>query len=136
MSLKPCCPTPYAPSPGKSASSAASWPPPPEPAAASSTWPPSPAASSSTDYTTLPSDPRTSTSSPATDSTAGGQQQSSNANDPNYRRNRSLRVRIADRGTGLVKLETRIPAGFLNGIQALVPQVAGFNLEVRTSRRC
>lgn len=31
----------------------------------------------------------------------------------------------------MVKLETRIPAGFLNGITALVPQVSGFNIEVR-----
>ena len=32
---------------------------------------------------------------------------------------------------GLVKLETRIPAGFLSGLTALVPAVTGFNLEVR-----
>ena len=31
--------------------------------------------------------------------------------DPNYRRNMSLRVRIADVSTGMVKLETRVPAG-------------------------
>ncbi|EFJ44243.1 hypothetical protein VOLCADRAFT_65045, partial [Volvox carteri f. nagariensis] len=42
-----------------------------------------------------------------------------------------LRVRISDVNTGLVKLETRVPAGFLNGLTALVPQVAGFNIEVR-----
>ena len=32
---------------------------------------------------------------------------------------------------GLVKLETRIPAGFLSGLTALVPAMTGFNLEVR-----
>lgn len=31
---------------------------------------------------------------------------------------------------GMVKLETRIPAGFLNGITALVPQVSGINIDV------
>jgi hypothetical protein len=30
-----------------------------------------------------------------------------------------------------VKLETRIPAGFLSGLAALIPDVAGINLEVR-----
>lgn len=40
-----------------------------------------------------------------------------------------LRVKIADARTGLVKLETRIPAGFLGGVTALIPQVAGMNLE-------
>ena len=30
-----------------------------------------------------------------------------------------------------VKLETRIPAGFLQGLSALVPQASGLNLEVR-----
>ena len=30
----------------------------------------------------------------------------------------------------MVKLETRIPAGFLNGITALVPQVSGINIDV------
>lgn len=29
-----------------------------------------------------------------------------------------------------VKLETRIPAGFLSGLAALIPDVAGINLEV------
>ncbi|GLC42609.1 hypothetical protein PLESTB_001118600 [Pleodorina starrii] len=51
------------------------------------------------------------------------------ADDASYRRNRSLRVRISDAASGLVKLETRVPAGFLNGITALVPQVSGFNIE-------
>ncbi|GFR41987.1 hypothetical protein Agub_g2667 [Astrephomene gubernaculifera] len=54
---------------------------------------------------------------------------SSSSSSSSSRRNRNLRVRITDGTTGLVKLETRVPAGFLNGLTALVPQVAGFNIE-------
>lgn len=34
-----------------------------------------------------------------------------------------------DKRTGMTKLETRIPAGFIGGLTALVPQVAGVNFE-------
>ena len=40
-----------------------------------------------------------------------------------------LRIKISDASLGTVKLETRFPAGFLNGIAAFVPQVAGMDLE-------
>ena len=36
-----------------------------------------------------------------------------------------LRIKIFNEGTGVVKLETRIPAGFVRGLSAIVPQVAG-----------
>lgn len=40
-----------------------------------------------------------------------------------YRRDRYLRVRITDSKTSLVKLETRIPAGFIDPLTAMIPQV-------------
>ncbi|WIA33922.1 hypothetical protein OEZ86_007020 [Tetradesmus obliquus] len=40
-----------------------------------------------------------------------------------------FRVVIKDKRTGVVKLETRIPAGFIGGMTALIPQVAGVNFE-------
>ena len=36
-----------------------------------------------------------------------------------------LRIKIFNEATGDVKLETRIPAGFVRGLSAIVPQVAG-----------
>ena len=36
-----------------------------------------------------------------------------------------LRIKIFNEATGAVKLETRIPAGFVRGLSAIVPQVAG-----------
>ena len=36
-----------------------------------------------------------------------------------------LRIKISNELTGAVKLETRIPAGFVRGLSAIVPQVAG-----------
>lgn len=46
-----------------------------------------------------------------------------------FRRSRYLKVQITDQRTNMVKLETRIPAGFLQGLSALVPQASGLNLE-------
>ncbi len=40
-----------------------------------------------------------------------------------------LRVRVTDARGGGVKLESRFPAGFLGGVAALIPQVAGMDLE-------
>jgi hypothetical protein len=48
------------------------------------------------------------------------------------RRARILRLRISDT-TGLVKLETRIPAGFLQGL-SMIPAVSGLNLEAVIGR--
>ncbi|WIA13770.1 hypothetical protein OEZ85_007320 [Tetradesmus obliquus] len=44
-------------------------------------------------------------------------------------RSKFFRVVIKDKRTGVVKLETRIPAGFIGGMTALIPQVAGVNFE-------
>ena len=44
-------------------------------------------------------------------------------------RSQWLRVRIADARSGLVKLDTRFPAGFLGSVAAFVPAVAGVDLE-------
>ncbi|KAF8057118.1 Dml [Scenedesmus sp. PABB004] len=46
-----------------------------------------------------------------------------------FRRSRFFKVSIKDRRTGITKLETRIPAGFIGGLTALIPQVAGVNFE-------
>ncbi|GLI59486.1 hypothetical protein VaNZ11_001371 [Volvox africanus] len=91
----------------------------------SATWPlpPESIASSSALYPSVTSSSGGSNSSSSTGSGADA------ADDPYYRRNRSIRVRISDVSTGLVKLETRVPAGFLNGLTALIPQVSGFNIE-------
>ncbi|WIA13774.1 hypothetical protein OEZ85_007324 [Tetradesmus obliquus] len=40
-----------------------------------------------------------------------------------------MAVGFPDKRTGVVKLETRIPAGFIGGMTALIPQVAGVNFE-------
>ena len=39
-----------------------------------------------------------------------------------------MRFRVTDRVTGVVKLETTIPAGFLEGIPAIIPAIAGIDL--------
>ncbi|GAX80954.1 hypothetical protein CEUSTIGMA_g8389.t1 [Chlamydomonas eustigma] len=59
----------------------------------------------------------------------GNQELEAGAKDRDSRRNMYFRVKISDMLTGLVKLETRIPAGFLTGLSALVPAVSGFNIE-------
>ncbi|KXZ42102.1 hypothetical protein GPECTOR_204g384 [Gonium pectorale] len=113
--------------------------PPPAASATSPSWPLPPDADARTPYTasasasstttsTLPTAPRASASADSGSGSSSGSASGSGP-DPSYRRNRSLRVRIADGTSGLVKLETRVPAGFLNGLTALVPQVAGFNIE-------
>ncbi|GIL77225.1 hypothetical protein Vretimale_3094 [Volvox reticuliferus] len=91
----------------------------------SATWPLPPESTASTTSALYPSSSGSSHNSSGSGSGSGADA----ADDPYYRRNRSLRVRISDVSTGLVKLETRIPAGFLNGLTALVPQVSGFNIE-------
>jgi 2-methylisocitrate lyase-like PEP mutase family enzyme len=45
------------------------------------------------------------------------------------RRSKFLRVRVSDARTGLSKLETRIPASFVGSLAAMVPQVAGVDLD-------
>lgn len=40
-----------------------------------------------------------------------------------------LRIRISDAKSGVVKLDTRFPAGFLGSVAAIVPQVAGLDLQ-------
>ncbi|GIL63708.1 hypothetical protein Vafri_17595 [Volvox africanus] len=92
----------------------------------SATWPlpPESTASTSALYPSV-----TSSSGSSNSSSSGTGSGADAADDPYYRRNRSLRVRISDVSTGLVKLETRVPAGFLNGLTALIPQVSGFNIE-------
>lgn len=35
-----------------------------------------------------------------------------------------IRIKVSDRGTGKVSLETRVPAAFLGGLISMVPQVA------------
>ena len=42
----------------------------------------------------------------------------------------TYRVRVTDSSSGIVKLETRIPAGFLAGLYAIIPSVKGLNVEV------
>lgn len=44
------------------------------------------------------------------------------------RRSKWLRFKIVDSRNGDVKLDTRFPAGFLDGIAAIVPQVSGIDL--------
>lgn len=46
-----------------------------------------------------------------------------------FRRSKFFKVCIKDKRTNMMKLETRIPAGFIGGLTALVPQVAGVNFE-------
>ncbi|CAL8465196.1 g4731 [Coccomyxa elongata] len=45
------------------------------------------------------------------------------------RRARFLRVKITSVATGEVRLETRLPAAFVDGIATIIPQVAGVDLE-------
>lgn len=45
------------------------------------------------------------------------------------RRAQWLRIKISDKQSGAVKLDTRFPAGFLNSVAGFVPQVAGLDLE-------
>lgn len=45
------------------------------------------------------------------------------------RRAKWLRIKISDIRTGEVSLDTRFPAGFLDAVASIVPQVAGLNLE-------
>jgi 2-methylisocitrate lyase-like PEP mutase family enzyme len=45
------------------------------------------------------------------------------------KRSRFFRVTIRDRQSGATKLETRIPASFVGGLAALVPQVNGVDLD-------
>jgi hypothetical protein len=40
-----------------------------------------------------------------------------------------LRIKISNDATGTVKLETRIPAGFVQGLSLIVPQAAGLDLD-------
>uniref|UniRef100_A0A7S3QYG1 Isocitrate lyase n=1 Tax=Dunaliella tertiolecta TaxID=3047 RepID=A0A7S3QYG1_DUNTE len=47
---------------------------------------------------------------------------------------RNFLVRISDETTRVIKLETRIPAAFLSGLTALVPNVSGLNLESMIER--
>jgi 2-methylisocitrate lyase-like PEP mutase family enzyme len=49
------------------------------------------------------------------------------------KRSRFFRVTIRDRASGTTKLETRIPASFVGGLAALVPQVAGVDLDALLS---
>ena len=51
------------------------------------------------------------------------------ARDPSDRRAQWLRIKISDARTGAVQLDTRFPAGFLGPVAAIVPQVAGLDLE-------
>ena len=44
------------------------------------------------------------------------------------RRSKWLRFKIVDSRNGDVKLDTRFPAGFLDGIASIVPQVSGIDL--------
>ncbi|KAG2454848.1 hypothetical protein HYH02_000680 [Chlamydomonas schloesseri] len=116
--------------PGSSPS--ASWPLPKDTPRSSSSTASSSGSSSSSSYGSSSS---YTSSVPSAPKAAPAEQQSSGSgaggagSDPNYRRNMSLRVRIADINTGVVKLETRVPAGFLNGLSALVPQVSGLNIQ-------
>ena len=44
------------------------------------------------------------------------------------KRSKWLRVRISDSSSGQVKLDTRFPGGFLDSVAAIIPQVAGIDL--------
>lgn len=52
----------------------------------------------------------------------------SSSGDNTTRRSTWLRFKIVDSGNGEIKLDTRFPAGFLDGIAAIVPQVSGIDL--------
>jgi 2-methylisocitrate lyase-like PEP mutase family enzyme len=49
--------------------------------------------------------------------------------DSEDRRSQWLRIKISDGASGMVKLDTRFPAGFLGSVAAIVPQVAGLDLQ-------
>lgn len=51
------------------------------------------------------------------------------ARDPTDRRAQWLRIKISNAATGAVQLDTRFPAGFLGPVAAIVPQVAGLDLD-------
>lgn len=51
------------------------------------------------------------------------------ADDSEDRRSQWLRIKISDATSGVVKLDTRFPAGFLGSIATIVPQVAGLDLQ-------
>lgn len=58
------------------------------------------------------------------------------SSDEDYRRSDSadrraqwLRIKVSDASSGAVKLDTRFPAGFLGSVAAIIPQVAGLDLE-------
>lgn len=44
-------------------------------------------------------------------------------------RSKWLRFKITDTRTGNVQLDTRFPAGFLDGVAAIIPQIAGVDLQ-------
>ncbi|KAK9824446.1 hypothetical protein WJX72_010304 [[Myrmecia] bisecta] len=46
-----------------------------------------------------------------------------------FRKGRFLRLKVTDRTTGDVKIDTRFPAGFLDNLASFVPAVAGVDLE-------
>lgn len=48
--------------------------------------------------------------------------------DYSTRRSKWLRFKIIDSKTGNVNLDTRFPAGFLDGIAAMIPQISGIDL--------
>ena len=48
------------------------------------------------------------------------------------RRDEYFRVVIRDKASGYVKLETKIPAGFMAGIRAIVPQVGAAQTDANT----
>lgn len=47
---------------------------------------------------------------------------------------KSIRIKVTSAATGETKLETRIPAGFLEGIASFVPEVRGVDLEALVSQ--
>ena len=57
--------------------------------------------------------------------TASSSNSSSSSSSSSMERVDFLRIKIFNERTGAVKLETRIPAGFVRGLSAIVPQVAG-----------
>ena len=73
-----------------------------------------------------------SSSSPGRGGSSSGSVPSSRALEA-LKRSRFFRVTIRDRATGTTKLETRIPASFVGGLAALVPQVAGVDVDALLS---
>ena len=54
---------------------------------------------------------------------------SSDPRSPPTRRSQWLRIKVSNAATGAVQLDTKFPAGFLAPVAAIVPQVAGLDLE-------